>query len=344
MVLETLIYKTSARRLKRPKNPLKNFMESELITDSPKWEKRLKEIIPSIVSIRSITVRSFDTETQRTSQATGFVVDSELGIILSNRHVVQPGPILADAIFNQSKEEVKLIPIYRDPVHDFGFFKFSVKDLKYMKATHIPLAPEHARVGVDIRVVGNDSGERLSILSGTIARLDRKAPNYGTGHFNDWNTFYYQAASMTSGGSSGSPVVDLEGRAVALNAGGATKAASSFFLPLDRVVRALKLVQENKVITRGTIQTIFQYTPYDELRRLGLPEQIETKLRTKFELNTGMLTVEHVLPSGPSTGKLMPGDILLKIGNCWIPDFVTLEDICDTQVDKKLVLTIQRLF
>jgi S1-C subfamily serine protease len=90
-------------------------VENVPLQDSPKWEKTLKEIIPSIVSIRSITVRSFDTEVQRTSQATGFVVDSELGIILSNRHVVQPGPILADAIFNQSKEEVKLIPVYRDP-------------------------------------------------------------------------------------------------------------------------------------------------------------------------------------------------------------------------------------
>jgi S1-C subfamily serine protease len=91
--------------------------------DTPQWENILKKIIPSIVSIRSITVRSFDTEVQRTSQATGFVVDAKLGIILTNRHVVQPGmernnipgPILADAIFNESKEEVKLIPIYRDP-------------------------------------------------------------------------------------------------------------------------------------------------------------------------------------------------------------------------------------
>ncbi len=67
---------------------------------------------------------------------------------------------MADAVF-MNKEEVDLVPIYYDPVHDFGFYRFDPKAVKFMEVAEIELNPEGAKVGVEIRVVGNDSGEKL---------------------------------------------------------------------------------------------------------------------------------------------------------------------------------------
>ena len=51
------------------------------------------------------------------------------GLILTNRHVVTPGPVRAEALF-KNQEEVELTAVYRDPVHDFGFFRYDPDKLR----------------------------------------------------------------------------------------------------------------------------------------------------------------------------------------------------------------------
>ena len=83
-------------------------------SESADWEATLRRVVPSVVVLRVSATRPFDTENPGTYTATGFVVDAERGLILTNRHVVGPGPVVAEAVL-QNHEELELRAVYRDP-------------------------------------------------------------------------------------------------------------------------------------------------------------------------------------------------------------------------------------
>ncbi|CAK9438816.1 uncharacterized protein LODBEIA_P30400 [Lodderomyces beijingensis] len=310
-------------------------------SNSDKWQSMIRKVVNSVVSIQFSHVASFDTETALVSEATGFVVDAERGLILTNRHVVGPGPFTGYVVFD-NHESVDVKPIYRDPVHDFGFLQFDTKDVKYLELTKLDLEPSLARIGTEIRVVGNDNGEKLSILAGIISRIDRNAPDYGALTYNDFNTEYIQAAASATGGSSGSPVVNEDGKCVALQAGGSTEASTDFFLPVSRPKRALQCIQNDKPITRGDIQVEWQLKPFNECSRFGLTAEAEATARSLFPDRIGLLVAELILPGGPADGLIKEGDALISIEGEHISSFVRVDEILDEKVGQELTFVIQR--
>ncbi|KAJ3363947.1 serine protease [Allomyces javanicus] len=313
-----------------------------------RWKAVLERAIASVVSIRYSVPVTFDTFFAGVYTATGFVVDAERGLVLTNKHVVTDAPVLAKVAFRHS-EEVEAKVVYADPVHDFGVIQFNPKELRAggkdgerVELRAIPLAPSEIKVGIDVKVPGADAGEKLSILSGTVARIDRPCANYGKATYCDFNTFYIQASSNTSGGSSGSPVLNDRGQAVALNAGGSTVSASSFFLPLDRILVALDKIQHGLPVARGTLQVEFVQRTYDECRRMGLPLDLEHAFRALDPTLHGCLAVQNVFPGGPAAGRLHAGDVLVAVNGRRLAHFVALAEILDEHVGRSVEVTVLR--
>lgn len=309
-------------------------------SESTEWQITLKNVIPSVVAIRFCRPYKFDMEHQTSGEATGFIVDAERGLIMSNRHVIGTGPFLGFAVFS-NHEECEVTPIYRDPEHDFGFLRFDPSQIKYIQLKALDLCPDLAKIGTQIRVVGNDAGQKLSILSGFISRVDRNVPVMPIDTYMDSNTEYIQASTSATGGSSGSPVININGKVIALASSG-LGTSTNYFLPLHRPHRALQCIQNKIPITRGTIQTIWQLTPFEKCRRAGLSANTEKIARKAFPNANGMLVAELILPEGPSAGQLKISDVLISINGELISSFLRVDEILDESVGKQITLVVDR--
>lgn len=319
------------------------------------WQATLDQIVPAIVALQVIAVRTFQDDFAGTHGGTGFVVDWDRGLMLTNRHVCTCGPERTTATFVgcPAMEEVSCAIAYVDPVHDFALLHFDPSQLKQTPKTEIALDPAGCRVGEDIRVVGNDSLEKLQILSGTIARIDRNPPDLAN-DYHDENSFYVMASTGTRGGSSGSPVLNRQGRAIAINAAAMNNTMHAFYLPLHRVARALEAVRHGKTcVPRGTLCAQWAYTSFPEVLRLGVDQTFITKSVLGRELPRGgtfskatppggMLQVRRCVPETPAAGVLQAGDVLLELNGVPCVDFVMWDAVLDEFVGKKVSLALCR--
>ncbi len=299
------------------------------------WTDHIDHTLEAVVSISIAKTRTFDGSGAGVSQATGWVVDAERGLVMTNRHVATPGPAVHRATF-YDEEEADLTVVYRDPVHDFAILRYDPTELRFASPPSLELAVDGAEVGDLIWSVGNDSGEKVVIHESTLARKDRGPPSY------DLNTFYWQAATDVAGGGSGSPVLNAEGQVVALHSGGAKGEQSSFHLPLERIERALARVRAGEAVDRGTLQVEWTYESYADAADLGLTEADEIVLRERFPDRRGVLVAGTVVPGGPGDGQLRPGDVLLALEGAPVSSYVELAEVLDARVGDEVHLRVQR--
>ncbi len=147
------------------------------------WKAAMDHGIQATVTLHQATPFSFGDHGRGSIQATGFVVDTDIGIILTNRHMVSEGPMHARAVFQIGACQGRVVPMYIDSVHDYAFCKYNLEDVQGLSLKPIRLQPEMATVGREIRVLGNDTGRVMSILPGVISRVDCNPPDWDSGRY-----------------------------------------------------------------------------------------------------------------------------------------------------------------
>lgn len=150
------------------------------------------------------------------SYATGFIV-TESGYVLTNAHVVTDSVdrFVYEAIeikgkFYNSAQEYILKIIDYDTEKDMALLKFQRNDLTLRAVT--TTNSEGLNYGATIYTLGNAEGQRLSMTKGIISVPKINVKDKETSILNE----YIQIDAAVNNGSSGGPVMDINGDVIGM--------------------------------------------------------------------------------------------------------------------------------
>ncbi|KAJ9137757.1 Pro-apoptotic serine protease [Pleurostoma richardsiae] len=310
--------------------------------DSEEWKKIISICRASIGQVHASLTRPHEIYGTVSRDASAFYVDEHFGFVLTNKHVVGPGPCWGFVVFGDNIEFQIISVVYTDPETDFAVVLIDAAAARSAGIRAIPLAPERARPGLEICVVGNESNMQLAIARAVISRMDY------TGKYAAYpsdipliNNETILAAFYASGGRSGSPALDIEGRAVGLHMGGDSSKGIGILMSLDYPKRVLERLSQSAAITRGTLQADWHLKPLNECVSFGLPLAWEKRIRESEA--TSAIAVWNVLPEGPASTKLEKGDILLEVDGLLQTSLCRLSIYMDDHVTQEVSLKVWRM-
>ena len=312
------------------------FLLFTLVTNADaahNWTEQIAAFKPMVVNVETSSEVVFETEAKGTSFATGFVVDAERGIIATNRHVTGSSPAYVKINFHDgSFTEARIL--YYDPTHDFGFYQIDPAEVDFeLQAVEFGEWAELS-LGDELLLIGNNEKEEYSIKFGTIANLN---VNKGDRH-----SSYIHTTFDRTGGSSGSPVWNTEGKVIAIHARGTD--TSSFELPIDYLYDALKLIRNKMSIQRGEIGVDLELVSIGEaIKHFNFPEDLRKEIGPSKAGTPKVIQIESIVPRTTGERLLRASDIIYRINDELIKDHLyTFDAVLNQNVGKNVTLNIYR--
>ena len=297
------------------------------------WTDQIAAFKPMVVNVETSSEVVFETEAKGTSFATGFIVDAERGIIATNRHVTGSSPAYVKINFyDGSFTEAKVF--YYDPTHDFGFYQINPSEVEFtLEAVQLG-AWRNLALGDELLLIGNNDKEEYSIKEGKVANLN---VNKGNRH-----SSYIHTTFDRTGGSSGSPVWNTEGKAIAIHARGTD--TSSFELPIEYLIDALAHIQKGSAIHCGEIGVDLELISIGEaIKHFRLPESSRADIGPSEAGTPKVIQIESIIPRTTGENLLRASDIIYRINEKLIrDDLYAFDAMLNNSVGADVVLEVYR--
>jgi serine protease Do len=264
----------------------------------------------------------------------GFIVDSS-GIIVTNVHVIVRNHLDYEITSSEGRKYQASLAA-TDPIHDIAFLKIK-NDIRFPT---LPLGDSSKiKLGQSVLAVGNVLGLfRNTVSSGIISGLLRSI-EANNESMNENLHGLIQTDAAINPGNSGGPLIDMDGKAIGINAASVTQAENiGFAIPINTIKKDLEQIKKYGKITR----------PFLGVRYMIIDGKIRNALN--LPASHGALVVSPN-PQHPAIIKNSPADraglkekdIILEINGAKLTSAFTLQEFLDnSKIGQKVMLKILR--
>ncbi|MBI5787017.1 MAG: trypsin-like peptidase domain-containing protein [Candidatus Niyogibacteria bacterium] len=268
----------------------------------------------------------------------GFVVEKD-GLILTNKHVIaDPRAVYSVMDTDGRRYETKILA--RDPINDVAILKIDAPK------GGLPTVEMHTASSLDLGqtviAIGNALGEfKNTVSTGVVSGLSRliTATTDASGRQERLRGLVQTDAAINPG-NSGGPLIDLEGRAIGINAAVVFGAQNiGFAIPIDRAKSDLEEIKKFGHIRR----------PFLGVRYMILNKSLQEKF--KLPIDHGALIINEGLPgdmavvpgSAAEKAGLQEYDVILSCNRKKVTEEENLEDIiASSEIGEELAIEVLR--
>jgi len=224
---------------------------------------------------------------------TAFVYDSAKGLLLTNHHVIDRSREISVGF--ASGLEVPGTVVGSDEATDIAVLKIERTDLPALGLGD----SDALEIGDWVVAIGNPFGLAHTVSAGILSAKGRTKEDVSGLNPNGYFYFLQTDASINPG-SSGGPLIDLEGRVVGINSAVRQNANGiGFAIPINMVKEVLPMLVRDGKISRSAIGVSVSDLQPDDLKRLGIT-------------NRKGAIVRDLRPGGPGDrGGIAKDDVIL---------------------------------
>ncbi|WP_375622964.1 MULTISPECIES: Do family serine endopeptidase [unclassified Bartonella] len=233
------------------------------------------------------------------SLGSGFVIDAQKGIIVTNYHVIVDADDIEVNFTDGTKLKAKLLG--KDSKTDLALLQVDV-GRKKLKAVRFGDS-EKARIGDWVMAIGNPYGFGGSVTVGIISARNR---DLNAGPYDN----FIQTDAAINRGNSGGPLFDRNGEVIGINTAIVSPSGGSigigFAIPSDMALSVINQLRDFGEIRRGWLAIRIQPVTEDIAKSLKLDNAVGALVAGK---------IEQTEENNVDNSQLQIGDVILSFGN-----------------------------